>query len=321
MKKYLSLFLLFFATILFSIAQVPGELKWKENIAKNRIQTQIQWNHKYEKGKPKRNGYKNFSKRFDHNGNIIEEIYYQSGTVDQKLSYKYDNNENKVEFINYNGDENKVMFKQNITYDNSARKIREERYNGSDYQIIKYSYNTENRVSKIVRSDIYGNVEHKRIFNYKGNSCNISIYNSNDKETGSIVNKYDSNNNIIETIEYDDKDVVTEKYEFTFKENLVLEKTKYTLENFMYKEIYEYDAKGNLVKIKKEQPKGNIIVSNIYKYDSQNNLIEEQWYDSNPNENSKKSYFYNKKGILESVEVFYALYNYRIQYKFKYTSY
>ena len=139
MKKYLSLISLFFASIFFSWSQVPGELKWKENIAKNRIQTQVQWNHKYEKGKPKKSGYKNFSKKFDHNGNVVEEIYFQAGTVDQKLSYKYDNNENKVEFINYNGDDNEIKYKQNITYDNAAKKIREERYNGSDYQIIKYS--------------------------------------------------------------------------------------------------------------------------------------------------------------------------------------
>jgi len=321
MKYFISLVTLFLASSLFSLGQVPGEKKWKENIAKNHIQTQVQWNHKYEKGKPKKTGYKNFSKKFDYKGNVIEEIYYQSGTVDQKLSYKYDNNENKVEFINYNGNESKVMFKQNITYDNSTRRIREERYNGLDYQIIKYSYNKNSKLAKIVRSDINGNIEHKRIFKYSGNICNIDIYRDEKHISGKITNKYDSNDNIIETIEYDQKGKIKEKYEYHFKNNLVIEKTKYLSGNFIYKESYKYDSNKNLVKILKEQPKGKTITNNTYAYDNNWNLIEEQWYDNNPNEYSKKKYFYSKKGVLERVEVYYSLYKYKIQYKYKYTNY
>ena len=310
---------------IFSLAQVfgqePGEIKWKENIAKNHIQSQVQWNHKYEKGKPKRSGYKNFTKKFDHTGNVIEEIYYQSGNIDQKLSYKYDQDENKVEYVNYKGDETKVMFKQNITYDNAKRKIREERYNGSDYQIIKYSYDDKNRLTEIKRSDVFGNVEHHRIFKYTGNVCEISILDEKSNKIGNIINKYDDRDNIIESNEYDTNGNIKEKYFFTFKENLVRDKTKYVLGNFIYKEEYKYDSKGNLVKILKKELDGDFFVNNIYKYDQEGNLTEEEWFDDNPNENSKKTYFYNEKGILEKVDVYYALYRYRIQYRFDYTSY
>ncbi len=305
-------------TILFCFGQIPGEDNRKKNIAKNRIQLQVQWNHKYEKGKPKRNGYKNYTKKFDHNGNVIEEIYYQSGSIDQKLSYKYDQNENKIEYVNYEGNENKILFKQNITYDNSMKKIREERYDGTDYQIIKYNY-SNNKLSEIIRSDIYGNIEHKRVFNYTDNICTISILDEKSIKVGKIINKYDKQDNIIESTEYDPNGKVKEKYYYTFEKNLVKGKTKYVSENFMYKEEYEYDSKGNLVKVFKEEPKGNVFVNNMYKYDNKGNLIEEQWYDNNPNEYSKKTYIYSSKNILEKVEVYYALYRYRIQYKYKYT--
>ena len=319
MKKIIISTLLFFSIhILFG--QLPGEKKWRENIVKNGIESQVQWNHKYEKGKPKRQGYKNYTKKFDHNGNVIEEIYYQSGNVDQKLSYKYDDNENKVEYINYEGDETKVMFKQNITYDNSTRKIREERYNGTDYQIIKYNYK-DDKLSEIIRSDVYGNIEHKRFFNYKGNICTVSILDENLNSIGKIINKYDDNDNIIETIEYDIEENIKEQIIYKFDGNLVKEKKKYELGNFRYKDEYLYDNNGRLIKIIKEEPGENIYVNNIYKYDSKGNLIEEEWYDNNPNENSKKTYYYNEKGILEKVEVYYALYRYRIQYKYKYTYY
>ena len=141
------------------------------------------------------------------------------------------------------------------------------------------------------------------------------------KEIGTISNKYDNNNNIIESTEYDSNGDVKEHYEYLFDGKFVKEKTKHIMGNFIYKETYNYDSNNNLIKVLKEQPKGKVVVNNIYKYDSQGNLIEEEWYDNNPNENSKKTYFYNKKGILEKVEVYYALYKYRIQYKYKYTFY
>lgn len=302
------------------LSQNPGEDKWKENIVKNRIQTQEQWNHKYQKGKPVEDGYKNFTKRFDHNGNVVEEVYYQAGTVDQKLSYRYDNNENKVEYSNYKGNENELLYRQNITYDNFNKKIREERYNGTDYQIIKYNYDEKDRLASITRSDIFGSIEHQRDFNYKNDICTIKIIDKG-KEIGKIINKYDDQGNIIESIEYDNEGNVKEKYFYIFNGKLLIEKTKYVLGNFMYKEYYSYDSKGNLVEIKKEQPKGNIFVSNTYEYDKDGNLVEEQWYDDNASENSKKTYFYNDKGILERVEVYYALYKYRIQYRYDYTFY
>lgn len=310
--------LIFSAELLFG--QLPGEKAWKENIVKNHIQTQVQWNYKYEKGKPQKEGYKNYTKKFDHNGNVIEEIYYQSGSVDQKLSYKYDNNENKVEYVNYKGNENKVMFKQNITYDNSMRKIREERYNGMDYQIIKYNYQGD-KLSEIVRSDIYGNIEHKRVFTYTKNICTVSIMDGKSDNIGKIINKYDDNNNIVESTEYDAQGNIKEQYTYKFDGNLTKEKVKYVGDNFIYKEEYEYDSNNNLIKVIKEAPKGKTYVNNIYKYDSKGNLVEEEWYDNNPNENSKKTYFYNDKNILQRVEVYYALYHYQIQYKYDYTYY
>ncbi|MCK5171261.1 MAG: hypothetical protein KAQ75_15390, partial [Bacteroidales bacterium] len=293
--KNITIFTLLIFSVELLFAQLPGEKKWKENISKNHVQTQVQWNHKYEKGKPKRNGYKNYTKKFDLNGNVIEEIYYQSGSVDQKLSYKYDDNDNKVEYVNYQGDETKVMFKQNITYDNSTRKIREERYNGTDYQIIKYNYKNNN-LAEIIRTDVYGNIEHKRIFKYNNNICTISIFDGESTEIGKIINKYDDNDNIIESIEYDLDGKIKEQYFYRFNANLLREKTKNVLGNFRYKEEYKYNSKGNLIKVIKEEPKGNIFVNNLYKYDSKGNLIEEEWYDDHPSENSKKTYFYNEKG-------------------------
>ncbi len=317
-NSVLIVLLIFSANVV--LGQLPGEKKWKESLIKNHVQTQAQWNHKYEKGKPKKDGYKNYTKKFDLNGNIIEEVYYQSGNVDQKLSYKYDDKDNQVEYANYKGEEGKLLFKQNITYDNSGQKIREERFNGTEYQIIKYNYIGE-KLSEITRSDIYGYVEHKREFKYTGNICTISILDDQSNNIGKIINKYDNNDNIIESTEYDINGNIKEKYLYTFNGNLAKEKSKFAGENFIYKEIYEYNTNDQLIKVIKEEPKGKTVVNNIYEYDSAGRLIEEQWHDNHPSENSKKTYFYDSKGLLEKVEVYYALYRYRIQYRYEYTYY
>ena len=320
MKHYISI-LIFLFIINNLFAQLPGETKWKENIVKNNITTQIQWNHKYEKGKPKRDGYKNFSKTFDKKGNIIEEIYFQSGksgSIDQKLSYKYDNKENKIEYINTKGTEGKILFKQNVTYDNSGKKIKEERYNGSEYEVMIYNYDSKNRMSEIIKTDTNKNILQKRIFEYSNNKSTIIIHDKDNIAIGKIINTFDSNDNIIETIEYDINGKIKEQFFYVFNGKLMTQKTKYIYESFNYKEVFSYDKSGNLTEVSREQPKGNNYINNIYKYDSKGNLVEELWYDDDPTEYSKKSYFYNSKGILESAEVYYVAYKYRMQYRYEY---
>ena len=122
-KSIYIIFSILISNILFG--QNPAEEKLRENLVKNNVQTQIQKNYKYVKGKLSKDGYVNFSKKFDRNGNTTEEIFYSRGYIDQKLHYKYDNDENKIEYANYKGDENKLLFRQNITYDNQKRKIKD----------------------------------------------------------------------------------------------------------------------------------------------------------------------------------------------------
>ncbi len=320
--------LVFFITFSFitcmANAQLPGEINWKENLVKNRIQVQTQWNHKYEKGKPKKDGYKNFSKKYDHKGNIIEEIYYSAGkkgSIDQKLSYKYDNKENRIEYINNKVSEGKILLKQNFTYDNKGKKISEERFNGSDYELIKYNYDSKDRLQEIIKTDTLDNILQIRSFEYNGNKSTVTILNQDKRVLGKIINVYDKNNNIIETVEYDVNGKISEQFYFVFDGNLMTQKTKYDLESFSYMENYSYDKKGNIIEVKREQPKGNFYINNTYKYDSNGNLIEERWYDDDPTEYSQKTYTYSSKGLLEKVEVYYVSYKYRMQYRYEYQSY
>ncbi len=320
MKKLVFIISLIFLCNL-AYGQLTADQKWKENIVKNNIKSQDQWNYKYVKGKLTKNGYKNYTKIFDRNGNVIEEVYYQSGTIDQKLNYKYDIDENKVEYINFKGSTNKLLFKQNITYDQKRRKVKEKRFNGVEEVSIDYVYDNNDQLKLITKYDSTGFPIQKRSFVYTGNICNITITDEYKEKIGEIVNEYDTKGNIIKTTEYDESGKIIEQYFYTFDNQLLKEKTKYAVGNFIYKEEYKYDNNNNLIEVIKEQPKGKTFVNNKYQYDSKGNLIEEEWYDNNPNENSKKTYFYNEKGILERVEVYYSLYRYRIQYRYDYTFY
>jgi len=320
MKNIISQLFIFIIFINIGLAQNPGIEKWKENIIKNNVKGQIQWNFKYKKnGKLSKDGYKNFQKRFDNKGNIIEENYFRSGDLAQEIKYKYDNKENTIEYENFKTSKNKMLFKQNITYDNNNKKIREERFNGSQYNIIKYIYSDDKKLSKIIKYDKTYDVEQTRIFVYNADLCTITILNCNNDIIGKQINKFDHNNNIIETIEYNNQNKIEKRFIYTFNnKNKIISKTEYAFNNFISTEKYKYDNNNRLVKVLKEQPKGNIFVNNIYKYNMNNYLVEEQWSDDNSTSYSTKKYFYNKHNLVERTEVFYALYNYRIVYKYKY---
>ncbi len=320
MKNLVSLLLIFIIFISIGYSQNPGMEKWKESIIKNNVKAQIQWNYKYKKnGKLNKEGYKNFQKSFDNKGNIIEENYFRSGDLSQEIKYKYDNKENTIEYKNFKTSLNKMLFKQNITYDDNNNKIREERFNGSEYNIIAYSYSKDGKLSEIIKYNKTYDVEQTRKLVYNNDLCTITVFDSNNNIIGKQINKFDSNKNIIETIEYNSQNKIEKRFIYSFNEkNKIVSKTEFALNNFISTETYKYDTKNRLIKVLKEQPKGNVYVNNIYKYNSADYLIEEQWYDDDPTKYSTKEYFYDKNNLVEKAKVFYALYNYRILYKFKY---
>ena len=313
--------LILFLPLSASIAQLPQALG-KSTIINQDIKAQIQINFKYQDGEPSDEGYRNFYKEFDKNGNVIKEEYYRQGDINQELSYKYNRNQNKVEYVNYSVEEDQVRFKQTIDYNSQGKKTREDRFNGSEHRVIDYQYNSDGKISRIIKKDRQGNLVQRRVFSYDGNVANIRVLNAEGKLISKIVNKYDDNGNLIENLEFKPDGKRTKKISYTFNDhNNKIEETKYQKGNFIYRKEFAYNNNNQLVEIQKEQPKGKIHISKIFEYNNEGQLSKEMWYDSMAEEYSHKKYFYDDQGIVKKAEVYYALYDYKVLYRFNYKYY
>lgn len=305
---------------LFSLisAQTPGQEKWKMDIIKNGVKSQTQWNHRYKKDKPEKDGYINVKTTYDKNGNIIEELYFKHGEVHQRMTYSYDENDRKVEYTNIKGD--KTLYQQNFIYDSNGNKIKEIRFDGSQLNILRYEYK-DGKLLEIKKYDGSGKLNQRRKFSYDGQETTVNIYDEASNYEGKVVNTYDANGNLIETVSYSPEGMLSDKTTYKYNnDNQLTQKTRFQGEEFVYKENYIYDTSGNLEQVIKEENSSEYI-NNKYEYDNQGKLLEEQWYDNHPEDYSKKTYFYKENGLLDRVEVFYAVYNYRLQYRFKYDYY
>src|SRR6056297_3662576 len=204
MRTTAALLLIFFLPVYPLFSQLPEALE-KETIIRQDIQSQAQYNYKFEDGEPADEGYKNSFKEFDRHGNVTKEEYYRRGDINQELSYTYDHNQNKTEYVNYSAEEDEIRFKQTIDYNTRNQKIREKRYNGSEHLVINYHYNDQDKLARIIKTDLDGNLIQKRIFSYDGNIANIRVLDAEGKLLSRIVNKYDERDNLVEYTEYTPK--------------------------------------------------------------------------------------------------------------------
>lgn len=314
--------------IIYSASQIFGQLpdkSLKEMVVKHDIKSLTQFNHKYEDGKPQEEGYKNIYKEFNRHGNLIKEIHYRDGERSQRLTYKYNENQQKVEYKNFSVRKEELKYRQNIEYNDKGQKVLEHRYNGSEYLKLLYKYNDNGKKDKIlkkkrIREDKYELVE-KRLFSHKGNTTTVRVVDADGELVKKFTNKYDERGHLIKFTEYaqDGEKLKTITTEYN-EDGKKTREEKYQKGNFIFKKNYKYDKTGNLVEVQKEQPEEEFVISKVYEYQKEN-LSKEMWLEDMADKYSQKKFIFDDKGLLKKVEVFYALYQYRIMYTFKYDFY
>jgi hypothetical protein len=318
----------FIIFVIYSASQLFGQLpdeSLKEMVLEHNIKSLTQFNHKYEDGEPKEEGYKNIHKEFNKHGNLIKELHYRNGDVSQRLSYKYNDNQQKIEFKNYSVRNEELSYRQNIEYNDKGQKALEHRYNGSEYLKLIYEYDEDGKKEKILKKKrIGGNkyeLKEKRLFDHKGNTTTVRVVDSGGELVKKFINKYDDAGHLIELSEFSPNGekikTITTKYNEDGKKT---GEEKYQKGNFIYKKDFRYDKDGNLVEVQKEQPEEEFVISKVYEYQKEN-LSKEMWLEDMADKYSQKKFIFDDDGILRKVEVFYALYQYRILYTFEYEFY
>ncbi len=168
---------------------------------------------------------------YDLRGNEIEHIKYNADeTIEFRKVLQYDTNGNLVEQIEYDSNET-VKFRKGKRYDTNGRLVEEISYSIENIPNYKLSYVYDRNGKNSKRIGILGEdtswIEHLEYDN-NGLLVGIKPYDVDEKQTHSVIYKYNGNGRLTEELNYD------------------------TQGNIAMRFYNKYDAKGNHVESGRE---------------------------------------------------------------------
>lgn len=321
-----SVFIIFLSLVFTNaFSQIRNEDKDRIRISQNKILKSIQWTHKYVQGKANPNGYITTETNYDKKGNPVEVVNYKStGIISSKLNYKYDQNNNKIEFIQYqklNKPDLEVAFKQAFQYDNNGNKKIEVGFDGATGYTINYSYLSDNKPKDIIKYNSSRVIIEKWEYSYSDNIQTINIFKM-DKLDRSIIRKFDTKGNITEEVNKNSAGKELQKTTNDYNsENLLTSSSEYFSGKLVKKLVYKYNTDNQITEITQINPDNSKTLNRSNSYDNQGNLIEEKWFDGIPDDLSSRKFKYDKKSNVIEVETYYSDYKYKVLYKFNYEYY
>jgi hypothetical protein len=131
--------------------------------------------------------------------------------------------------------------------------------------------------------------------------------------------EYDPDGFITETIVYDSKNKVENKFSYDYKNNIRIKTTRYTPDGMVDKYyLYEYNKYGNKIKSIRYNLSNDMDKYYNYDYGEEGNLIKEAWYDKNGNEEYRIEYEYDDNGRKITAETYNQNGDLVSKYKFRY---
>ncbi|MDR1199525.1 MAG: hypothetical protein LBK94_11055 [Prevotellaceae bacterium] len=286
LKSQIKKIVLSFVLIILTVAQVAAQDSkngWENDKLKGKVKSiEYHWYDAIDKFGEITKGEKIFSidghlfKKFDNNGNVIEDAMYGS-TGGFFSRYKYDDKGNRIEEMCY--------YEDNYS-DRNLRHKTIYKYDDKGNQIEISCYKPD------------GNLSYKEIYKYDGkrNLIEESLYNPDGSFDYKWIYKHDDKGNKIEKNRYKSEDKIF-KYKYDDKGNEI-ESIEYWSNGELYKTTSEYDDHGNVVECSVFQSDGRLNHKIIRKYNDRGNEIEENRYkfDGSLEHKSITEYKYDKKG-------------------------
>lgn len=201
---------------------------------------------------------------------IIETVYsvkekfgeIQKENISRVYSYRYNNNGNLIELIEYNSD-GKLNVKETIKYDEKMNKkshlVSRPDFGGGGTQYV-YSYKYDNRGNKIECEEQWN----------EGRSSERDTY------------QYDKNGRLIEEKQFNSSGVLENSYLYDKSGNKI-EKYWYDKNNKnnsvgKHKWVYKYNVSGDVLEEVRYKLDGSLSQKRTYKYDTRRNKVEEEYY-------------------------------------------
>lgn len=313
------LFLCLIGIVLPGTSQIIFEDIEKEWIKKNNIKKKEQYDYAYSGGEPGTKNYKSSVVIYNEDGNILEERNYRAtGAIMYVSTYKYDSHGNRIKYLKYKGDKEKITYKQSFIYDNKGNKLMESGFNGAENYKNTYKYNG---AGELVEINYYlgSTLDEKRLLERNGNITVIKVYDANDKFKYTITNRYDGNGNLLEEVKTEEN-VESRKVNYAYDHNQnINEEVKFLYGNFSYQIKYKYDSKGRLIELEERVPDiPSAYVLKKYRYSPDGKLVAEEWRNDPNKDFSSKEYKYNSNGVLIETDCYFASYKFKVLYKYKY---
>ncbi len=226
---------------------------------------------------------------YDENDNQVRGIRFDGDEIVSIYEAKYDENNQLIEGINTIG--GKIDYKYTATYDSNGQLISEAKYKGYTYKgetrfqleyRMDYIFDENGNVVEEKKYNDFSELEYHYIYQYEGNNM---IGANKLSENGLILSSYSavySDDNLTEFTITDKDGAIIQKHQATYQGNNMISENDITHPPNIQK-VYEakYDETGNkLEEINyEEEIGGELFVSKyVYLYDDHNNCIEETYY-------------------------------------------
>ncbi len=290
----------------------------KDQIRESRINSITEWNHPVIDNRPAENGTISLKAVYDDNGYQVEEITYNSrGEESRRVTSRFDNNGNRIEYQVFDSRSNRVTFSRMTRFDANGNRIAEWGFDGiRDYRNI-YHLNSDRKPEEI-HYTAGGNLREKRIFSYDGNETNISVVLPDNTVTEKIRLISDNAGNLLAESYYDKDGNLVRKVEYTYENGLKKGERHFQGDQMQYRDIFTYDD-GMLTMVSRVNRQGHETVTHRYTYDDRGRLVNESWYNENSDNYSSRDYTYDSLGNMKSVTSYYATYSFRVQYRYDYS--
>jgi len=205
-----------------------------------------------------------------------------SGGGDSFTIYDKDGNESEVIWYNSDGS---VKSKKSRNYDIDNRKIYEistDEFDNFRYS-IEFKYDLQGNLIEENCSNTDTSIDDRTYgYDINGNRTEINIFSFYDGDLrDNIENKYDNNNNLIESIVFR-LGIFTSKTTFKYDQNnFEIEKKRMDNDgNLTEKSTHKYDDKGNVIELLIFKSGTTFDKKYMYYYDEKDNLVEGKRYNS-----------------------------------------
>jgi len=302
-----------------SYSQFSDNLKNKENIARNQVKKQINWDYKYSGDKPEKTGVKTSITTYTATGEVLQvNALNVKGVVLHTEKYSYDSRGNKTEYIRSSGESS---YQKKYTYDNKNKLTEESGFDGIEDFSNMYIYDPKGEMAEIryMKKSV---LQEKRVFAKTGAITTVSVYNTSGILSTKLVLKYDSMDNLVEETVYglNQRELEKKTYHYDDKSNLK-EVAKYKLYKFSLRTTYNYNAAGVLLEISEESPGMQKFVKKSLNYDEDGNLLEIRWRRKGTEEFNRITYQYDNRSLCTSADTYYPATKYRVLTKYMYEYY